>query len=201
MLQRSPKSKVLTSISLFLAIVATLLLVDAIIDMRSLNQKYGQRTTFLVAQVDIELGQEIEDADLVSHEMFISDAPQGAFRKSDFSESFIALSPIQQGTIITKKMISSSNADSLDKNERIVFIPTQEKIDPQIAKHTDVIAIAQDRFSADTIASKAKIVFNNSQNIETDQNLGYWIIVTQSEALRISQALSTGDVKLSLVKD
>ncbi len=199
MLKRSPRSRLATVLFVVVSIIATYIVLDALLTLRSLAHNHGPRHTYFIVTRNLARGSILTSSDFKTHAMFSGDAPTGAIT-SQPTKLFIR-SDIAEGTILTKNMMSKTAESLIDEDHRILFIPTSDVFDGSISTTTDLVSVTSDGFGAQYIAYDAKILFDLSPPESSqyqESNPGYFVEVTQEEAADITQALSQGDVRFAL---
>ena len=193
MLTRSPRSRFATIVAGLSLAIAIVLTINMMMKLRS-QTSHGSRRSYAIVTQTLHRGDPLGEH-YSEHVMFSHDAPSDALTIDEISARSFARVDLAQGTIVTKNMLSKSQVDTSDNDERIVFIPTHEKLVPTLGSHADLIAVDPEGFGADTIATSARILFFPES--DKDES-GYFVSVTQEEALDIAFALTTGEVRFAL---
>ena len=199
MLKRSPRSRLATVLLVVVSIIATYIVLDALLTLRSLAHNHGTRHTYFIVTRNLAKGSVLTSSDFKAHAMFSGDAPTGATTSQP--TKLFTRSDIAEGTILTKNMLSKTAESLIDEDNRILFIPTSDILDESISTTTDLVSVSSDDFGARYIAYDATILFDLSPPDSSqyqENNHGYFVEVTQDEAADITQALSQGDVRFAL---
>lgn len=200
MLKRSPRSKYFTVALSLACVVIAFIVIDALTTLHSLAHNHGSRVTYYMAATSMSQGDHMNNTDFVAHTMFENDAPTSAL--TNIGDENFARYDIAKGTIITKAMVTSREDLTATADERIIFVPTKDVITSLVAQRTDLLAVSANGYSADTVATNARILFDVSPHVGDDgvSNPGYFVAVTDDEATQIALALSTGEIHFALRK-
>ncbi len=205
MLKRSPKSRIINFAIYLIVIVAVFIGADSLLTFRTLANSYGTRDTYLIAKSRIASGSPIKKSELAKKEMFSSDAPQGALKANSIKTTFFAKETIIAETMITKEMVSTSAIDTVNRNNRIMFVPSKDNLNSSIGTLADLISVSPDGYGSEIIAHEAKILFD-IDNLELDENLenpspGYFVEITSQEAQDLTFALASGEVYFAILRN
>ena len=205
MLKRSPKSKLTTAAIWLMAAIALFVGLDSLLTFKSLANSYGQRNQYLVAKTQLTEGSLITKTQLEKKELFSNDAPKGALKAESIDKNFFANQTIPAGTFLTESMVSKSAIDTIDSDNRIMFVPTKDRLDSSIGSIADLMYVSPDGYGSEIIAYEAKILFDieNKQidDISQDPNPGYFVEITSQEAQDLTTALASGDVRFALLRN
>ena len=204
MLKRSPKSKISTAFSTLIVLIAICLGTDALLSFYRMQNSYGIRKDFLFTKSPISSGSILKIEDLERKSLFTLDAPTNAIEANSFEQGRYSKIDIPAGVFVSSSMISETAVETIENENRIMFVPTKDKIDSSISTHADLLYVAPDGFGSETIATNAKIHFDLSENTEDDdiqnQHEGYFVEITELEAEELTVALASGEVRFAMIK-
>ena len=202
MLKRSPKSKLATVFIWVMASIALYIGVDSLLTFRSLVNSHGQRKSYLLTKSQLSTGSPIPNSHLATKELFSNDAPSGAIESTALNQQYFAKESIPAGTFLTKSMISKTAIDTIDSDNRIMFVPTKDKLDSSIGSIADLMYVSPDGYGSETIAYDAKILYEIDKKTDDDSvgdpNSGYFVEISSQEAQDLTTALASGDVRFAL---
>ena len=205
MLRRSPRAKLVT-ISIWALVAISLFIgLDSLITFRSLSNSYGNRKKYLVANVNLLQGSPIKVTDLGIREFFSKDAPKGALESSLIHHEIFAKISIPKGSILTSSMVSKTTTDTIDDENRIMFVPSKERLNNSIGSFADLIYVSPDGYGSEIVAYKARILFDvgssKRENGSQEQYPGYFVEITSQEAQDLTTALASSDVRFALIRN
>ena len=194
MLRRSPRAKLVT-ISIWALVAISLFIgLDSLITFRSLSNSYGNRKKYLVANVNLLQGSPIKVTDLGIREFFSKDAPKGALESS-----------LIHHEIFAKISIPKTTTDTIDDENRIMFVPSKERLNNSIGSFADLIYVSPDGYGSEIVAYKARILFDvgssKRENGSQEQYPGYFVEITSQEAQDLTTALASSDVRFALIRN
>lgn len=204
MLKRSPRSKYMTIVSILGSLIITFIIISTITTWRSDAIEHGARQNYYLLKDSKNKGDEISKSDLVKHEMFENDAPPSAIneRQINSSKPMYAKADLPKDVLLTKDMTVPNLESTIDEDLRMIFVPTKDKINANLARHTDIIATDSEGYGSEVIVENAEIVFSaiseSKSKTAIDNESGYFVKVTVDEAQDISTALGTGELHFAL---
>ena len=207
MLKRSPKSKYISIASGISIVIITITIISTVSTWRDQTIEHGERKNYYLLRSNLLKGEKIQTSKLESHQMFANDAPKNAITQASLNKNKVlfANTNIRKNSILLKNMTTTSIDATLENNQRIIFIPTTDIINIDLAQYSDIIATIPDGFGSDVIAEDAEIIFDSSltssssaTGVTENQDPGYYVIVSSDEALAISTALVTGELHMAL---
>ena len=208
MLKRSPRSKYISIASSLGSVVVIFIMISTITTWRTNTINHGTRSVYYTLKAAFYKGDEITKSDLKAHEMYSKDAPTNAIDEKSLAKysSMYANLELSKNAIFTKEMFVTSIDSTLDEDSRIIFVPSNDVIAPELARFADIIATSSDGYGSEVIASDAEILFDakpyekSDDKSSQDLNAGYFVRVTSDEANAIANALATGELRLALKK-
>ena len=201
MLKRSPKSKYISIASGISIVIITITIISTVSTWRDQTIEHGERKNYYLLRSNLLKGEKIQTSKLESHQMFANDAPKNAITQASLNKNKVLFA----NTNLLKNMTTTSIDATLENDQRIIFIPTTDIINIDLAQYSDIIATIPDGFGSDVIAEDAEIIFDSSltssssaTGVTENQDPGYYVIVSSDEALAISTALVTGELHMAL---
>jgi Flp pilus assembly protein CpaB len=205
MLKRSPRSKISTITISIAILIAIYIGLDSLLAFRALANSHGQRKQYLVAKTKLTSGSSIDKTDLEIKELFSNDAPIGAIDAKQIDRIYFAKLTIPKGTFLTEAMISNSAINTIDRDNRIMFVPSKDKLDSSIGTFADLLYVSPDGYGSEIIAYQAKILFDIGDSKEDgfseETNPGYFVEITNEEAQNLTTALASGEVRFALLRN
>ena len=199
MLKRSPKSKYISIASGISIVIITITIISTVSTWRDQTIEHGERKNYYLLRSNLLKGEKIQTSKLESHKNAIT---QASLNKN---KVLFANTNIRKNSILLKNMTTTSIDATLENDQRIIFIPTTDIINIDLAQYSDIIATIPDGFGSDVIAEDAEIIFDSSltssssaTGVTENQDPGYYVIVSSDEALAISTALVTGELHMAL---